>query len=72
LRTKNHEEVRELVKEYEQSSEAIIDALITLSVYGEVPYSECWNLTDLEIERFRKILKEKSDRTQGKKPVEML
>ena len=62
----------ELVKEYERESEAIQDALISLSVYGEVPYSEVWNLTHYEFKRFEKILKEKSDRMSGKKPTQML
>ena len=62
----------QLVKDYESESEALTDALIALSVYGEVPYDTVFSLTPYEFKRFEKILKEKAERVAGKKPTQQL
>lgn len=62
----------QLVKDYESESEALTDALIAMSVYGEIPYDTVFGLTPYEFKRFEKILKEKAERLSGKKPSQQL
>ena len=68
--TKTHDDVRKLVEEYEQESEAVQDALIMMSVFGDIPYNDTWQMTPYEMKRFEHFITEKNKIQSGKQKVD--
>lgn len=65
-------DIMKFLKSLETETKAIIEDIVTLSVYSGQSYDQLWNTTAEERQIFLKVIKEKISLDRGIKPKEVL
>jgi hypothetical protein len=72
LALKSGPEIMKLLKQLESESKAIIEDIVTITIYSGQSYELIWNTSYEERQLFVKILKDKINLDRGIKPKDVL
>lgn len=72
LALKSGPQILKLLKTLEKETKALIEDVVTLSLYGNQSYNEIWNMTYEEREIFSRVLQAKIKLDKGLKPQQEL